>query len=96
LRALEDKRAQKERDARRAEEQRTARAAHLAAFAQPVERDPSRLTRPTSAVLARAKAREEEEAAAADYAAKHGGQKDTALSRPVLGAKATAGWRAGL
>jgi hypothetical protein len=61
------------------------------------QRDPSRLTRPTSAMVARARQREEEEAEVAEYQRTHGGKTPTTmLSRPVLGSRATPGWRQGL
>jgi len=60
-------------------------------------RDPSRLTQATAALRARAKQREEEEQAIAEYQRAHGGKTPTTLlSRPVLGARAQVGWRKGL
>lgn len=90
------KRAAKEREAHRAEQRR----AQLAAASAPAlssQRDPSRLVRPTSAMVERARQRESEEAEIAEYQRTHGGKTPTTmLSRPVLGMKATAGWRQGL
>ena len=90
------KRAAKEREAARAE-QRRAQMAAAAAPALASQRDPSRLVRPTSAMVERARQREAEEAEIAEYQRTHGGKTPTTmLSRPVLGMKATAGWRQGL
>ena len=93
---MAEKRQAKERQQRAAEERRL-QMQQAAAPALATQRDPSRLTRPTSALLQRAKQREEEEAAVAEYQRTHGGKTpSTVLSRPVMGSRATPGWRAGL
>lgn len=98
LREVKQKREEKAREKARAIEKKEAllrASAPLASVA--VVRDPSRLTRPTSALLARAKQREAEEEAAREYASTHGGRTPaTMLGRVSMGHTATPSWRKGI
>jgi hypothetical protein len=97
IRAVKEKRLAKEAQTARLMERQEAMARAAAASVPSTSRDPSRLTQPTAAMVERARQREAEDAAQAEYSRTHGGRTPgTMLGRQVLGHTATPSWRKGI
>jgi hypothetical protein len=95
LRKVKEKREAKLAETARERERKSA--LERASAAPATQRDPSRLTQPTGAMIARAKQREEEEEAIEKYKREHGGRTpSTMLGRTSLGHTAMPSWRKGL
>lgn len=95
LRRVKEKREAKAAETARAQERKAA--LERASAAPATHRDPSRLTQPTGAMLARARQREQEEEEIEKYKREHGGRTpSTMMGRTSLGHTAMPAWRKGL